>query len=373
VEIFFQQWASDPFQVIATGIILIIFVCAVFGVRKKEGWLAPLAAIAPNILVSVGIFFTFLGIFISLRNFDIRAIDNSIPRLLDGLKLAFLSSVVGLGSSVVFRFIQACVNRAQSAGEIGAAHINEQLRQLNANTLAVRDALVGEGEASLSTQFAKLRNDFRDFADRMKEDGTQALIKALEEVIKDFNEKISEQFGENFKQLNEAVGALLEWQKEYRAQVEALTQAFKETQTGIEKIEQTVAKIPDHMQSIESAFTATETRIEQLYEGIGSLSDMRKSAENAVPELQKSIESMTAGLRDIQSRIEQSVADNVEAMNQGLQKLDQGTQQQIQRVMDRMGNNLISITEKFVTTYEENARKIAELTKLINQKDVTPF
>ena len=197
---------------------------------------------APNTLTSLGIFFTFVGILISLSNFDIDAINDSIPRLLDGLKLAFLSSVVGLGFSVFFRLLQAGSNRDQSAGEIGAAELNDQLRELNNNTLAVKDALIGDGDASLSTQFGKLRNDFRDFADKMKEDGTQALVKALEEVIKDFNEKISEQFGENFKQLNEAVAALLEWQQEYKIQVEQLTQAFKETQSGIATVEQTTPR-----------------------------------------------------------------------------------------------------------------------------------
>ena len=295
----------DPFQIGAVSFITLMFVIALFGMGKTEGFLAQFAAMAPNILTSLGIFFTFVGILIALSNFDVSNINNSIPRLLDGLKLAFLSSVVGLGWSVSFRLLQANTNRNQSAGDIGAAELNDQLKELNANTLAVRDALIGDGEASLSTQFGKLRNDFRDFADKMKEDGTQALVRALEEVIKDFNEKISEQFGENFKQLNEAVGALLEWQKEYRAQVEVLTQAFKETQTGIESVEQTTAKIPDHMQSVESAFNATETRVEQLYEGIGSLSEMRQSAQNAVPELQKSIETMTSGMREsIDSQLE---------------------------------------------------------------------
>ncbi|MDB3932940.1 hypothetical protein N9393_01260 [Luminiphilus sp.] len=456
---------SDPLQIIALAIIAIIFVVSIFGVRERQGFLAQFASIAPNTLTSIGIFFTFVGILISLSNFNVTDINNSIPRLLDGLKLAFLSSVAGLGASVVFRFIQASSKSNESAGDIGASELHDQLRELNTNTLAVRDALVGDGDASLSTQFGKLRNDFRDFADKMKEDGTEALVKALEEVIKDFNQKITEQFGENFKQLNEAVGALLKWQEEYKAQVEVLTQAFKETQTGIQNVEETTAKIPSHMESVESAFNATETRVEQLYEGVGSLNEMREAAKNAVPELQQSIDSMTTGMResiesqvevlrsqvtemkdaqsqssqeireltanlgdivkssldqseknhaiqmekfegvlnslnmgadnvlestetvakrvneiiedfssrqekvarDVQSRIDQSVADNVEAMNQGLQDLDKGMQQQLQRSIDKMGNNLTSITETFVNTYEENARKIVELTQSLNR------
>jgi methyl-accepting chemotaxis protein len=456
---------SDPLQIFAVILIFFVFLISSLGIGKKQGILAQLAAIAPNTLTSIGIFFTFLGILISLSNFDVSDINQSIPRLLDGLKLAFFSSVVGLGASVGFRFAQAFVSREGSVGEVGALEIHDQLKDLNMNTLAVRDALVGDGEASLSTQFGKLRNDFRDFADKMKEDGTEALVKALEEVIKDFNEKISEQFGENFKQLNEAVGALLKWQEEYRAQVEVLTQAFRETQTGIQNVEETTARIPTHMEAVETAFTATETRVEQLYEGVGSLNEMRESAKNAVPELQQSIDAMTTGMREsvesqmevmrgqitemreaqsqtgqeireltanlgevikssldqseqhfvtqmhkfegvldslnlgadnvlestetvakrvneiiddfssrqekvareVQSRIDQSAADNVEAMNQSLQDLDKAMQQQLQRSIDKMGNNLTAITETFVNTYEENARKIVELTRSLNR------
>jgi methyl-accepting chemotaxis protein len=297
--------ATDPLQIFAVTSILLFFVIAISGIGKKQGFLAQFASIAPNTLTSIGIFFTFVGILISLSNFDVSNISASIPRLLDGLKLAFLSSVVGLGTSVAFRFIQAGGHREQSAGAIGALDLYDQLKDLNTNTLAVRDALIGDSDASLSTQFGKLRNDFRDFADKMKEDGTKALVQALEEVIKDFNEKISEQFGENFKQLNEAVGDLLEWQREYRTQVEVLTQAFQETQIGLQNIEKTTAKIPSHMESIESAFNMTEMRVEQLYKGVGSLDEMREAAKNAVPDLRQSIDSVTSGMREsIDSQLE---------------------------------------------------------------------
>lgn len=54
----------------------------------------------------------------------------------------------------------------------------------------------------------------------MAENNSKAFIQALEEVIKDFNNKITEQFGDNFKQLNLAVGALLTWQENYKNYIE---------------------------------------------------------------------------------------------------------------------------------------------------------
>jgi hypothetical protein len=41
----------------------------------------------------------------------------------------------------------------------------------------------------------------------------------LKDVIREFNEKISEQFGENFKHLNDALGQILVWQERYRQQL----------------------------------------------------------------------------------------------------------------------------------------------------------
>ena len=444
----------DPLQLSAVSIIAVVFLVSLAGVGKEYGFLAQISSIAPNTLTSIGIFFTFVGILVSLSNFDVESINSAVPQLLSGLQLAFLSSVVGLFFSVLFRFIIAFGNRRITAGAVGATELYDELKRMNENTLLVRDALVGEGDSSLSTQFGKLRNDFRDFAETMAEDGTQALVKALESVISDFNEKINEQFGENFKQLNEAVAALLLWQEEYKTQVEMLTAAFQETQKGIKSIEESTSKIPSHMESVETVFNATDGRVSDLYEGIGTLHELRESAKNSVPELKASIDSMTTGMREsidsqletltsqisesktltenlgniikssldqteqnfqqqmskfqgvldsltmgadnvlestdtvakrvneiienfssnqekvgreIQSKIDQSVADNVEAMNQSLQDLDKGMQQQLQRSIDKMGNNLTAITDTFVTTYEENARKIIELSRSINQ------
>ena len=55
----------------------------------------------------------------------------------------------------------------------------------------------------------------------------KALVEAIETVIGEFNVKINEQFGENFKKLNEAVGKLLEWQENYYKQIEYMVQTIE--------------------------------------------------------------------------------------------------------------------------------------------------
>ncbi len=64
-----------------------------------------------------------------------------------------------------------------------------------------------------------LKTSFDDFLKSAAENNSKALIQALQEVIRDFNAKINEQFGDNFKQLNAAVEKILVWQEKYRQQL----------------------------------------------------------------------------------------------------------------------------------------------------------
>ena len=50
----------------------------------------------PSILVGVGILGTFTGVFIGLINFNVADIKGSVPQLLEGLKIAFFTSIIGL-------------------------------------------------------------------------------------------------------------------------------------------------------------------------------------------------------------------------------------------------------------------------------------
>lgn len=72
----------------------------------KKAWYTDTNTWA-SILTAFGVFGTFLGIFIGLQAFDINEIEESIPGLLEGLKLAFLTSLVGIGQAILLKGIVA--------------------------------------------------------------------------------------------------------------------------------------------------------------------------------------------------------------------------------------------------------------------------
>ena len=311
------------FTFIAILIIVYVLIRSIKGIQSGTA----LSRDASSVLTTIGIFFTFFGISVALFNFDPKNINESIPLLLGGLKVAFISSVVGLGASLLYKFLKPRyeIKTEQGKSEVSAEDLYAVLQSIDktieTGNKNIKDALTGDGDASLSTQFGKLRNDFRDFAEKVAEDGSQKLIEALEQVIKDFNQKITEQFGENFKQLNEAVGALLVWQQEHKDHVEKLTAAYEKTTESIhdinnsfKNIENSTAKIPTSMENIERVFDNTNDRMQEMHEGLKSLADMRQKAEESLPFIHDQITNMTNNLQQSVNKQTESIQQNIELM-----------------------------------------------------------
>ena len=331
--------------ILIDAIIVIVLAYLYFSNRLKSN--DPIVNHATSTLTSLGILGTFLGITIALFNFDTLDITNSIPKLLGGLKIAFISSILGLSLAILFRYkkSKSDENEENAKDEYTAGDFFKQVSELtkeiaNGNK-DIKEALVGDGDASLSTQIGKLRNDFRDFAEKVAEDGSQKLIEALEQVIKDFNQKISEQFGENFKQLNEAVGALLVWQKEHKAQVEKLTELFEETQKGIEvanqsiqSIEASTSKIPNQMKEVETVFEKTDLRMEELHGALGTLANLREKAEESLPIVEEHLNAIGDGIKTSVEKQLNTMNDSFNAMEKGNENIQSNLADLITSVSD---------------------------------------
>ena len=79
---------------------IVLIMLALFG----KGLTQDNRAAWASYLVSLGIFGTFLGITVALLSFDPRAVEQSVPELLSGMQIAFISSAVGLFLSLMLRW-----------------------------------------------------------------------------------------------------------------------------------------------------------------------------------------------------------------------------------------------------------------------------
>jgi chromosome segregation ATPase len=143
------------------------------------------------------------------------------------MKTAFLTSVLGLGASGALTFFAIMSGKEGDGGEVGALKdVENKLQELVDET---------------KTGFKVTNYNLEQALKQLSEGATAQIIQALESVITDFNNNLKEQFGENFKQLNEAVFKLLEWQRNYSTHVELSTSQLNEATKNIKRaVEATV-------------------------------------------------------------------------------------------------------------------------------------
>src|SRR6202008_3753392 len=91
-------------------------------------------------------------------------------------------------------------------------------------------SIAGSDDSGLLGQVKLLRADSNDRIDRLTEafdryaeniveTNSKALVRGLSVVVRDFNAKVNEQFGDNFKQLDSGVERLVSWQVQYEKQL----------------------------------------------------------------------------------------------------------------------------------------------------------
>ena len=284
-----------------------------------------LVAITPNCLATLGVLGTFTGILIGLLDFNVESIDQSVPSLLAGLKIAFTTSIVGIATSILFRLLKTVTPSPVQSAETSPEDIYTVLREIRddgretarasaEHMQQLRKAISSEGDGSLLTQVQKLRStvqdgqtelikEFRDFAEHMVENNQKAIVQALEDVIRDFNQNLTEQFGENFKELNAAVASLVDWQNQYREHIEGLqdrldasVSAIQATQAALSKVEEHSLNIPPAIAKLEPALDGLVAQSDALHAHLDAVAQLKDKAIEAFPVIEANLKSVTSDL-----------------------------------------------------------------------------
>jgi hypothetical protein len=91
-----------------------------------------------SMIVSLGILGTFIGIVWGLWHFNTQDVAASVPQLLEGLKLAFLTSILGMAVSVFLSVLQAQPEKKRETDTI-LLEMKEQLEKANQTLFIILD------------------------------------------------------------------------------------------------------------------------------------------------------------------------------------------------------------------------------------------
>ncbi len=370
--------------IIAFAIIMLVAIGWFWKMRHQQ-----VNAVA-SIVTVIGVLGTFFGIAIGLYQFDTENIATSVPKLLEGLKIAFITSILGIAGSIFLKWSALNNRKKQAASEetyTGATVDDlagllreildverEEGNETRETLRSIEKSLTGDGDSTVLTQLQKLRTTFSDkqddlirafneFADQMAENNTKALIEALEEVMRDFNTKINEQFGDNFKQLNEAVGRINEWQEQYRQQMNELAAQFQVAAASIEKSRESLEIIAERSESIVSSserlnpiLQALQHQIQQLNNHLTAFSALADNASNAFPIIEERLNQLT---NDFSTVVKKTIDDSHVSMQNQREALTNQSQQ----LETMVENTTRHIQEQTEDIFQKTTARIEEVIK----------
>ena len=393
----------DPFAKIYVCFQTVIGFIAFYFLWQSKGWYTHTNT-AASLLTLIGVFGTFLGIFIGLQDFEIKDIEASISNLLEGLKLAFLTSLVGIGSAIFLKGAVAPLFQRKdkhpsevererffevlkSVETSGESNLLTQLKTLtetvereesetreqskaawNAFYILVQEEGSSTHEALDSIKkgqnatLAQLENltttvseNVGEIAAKVGQIATGQLIEALKEIIRDFNKNLNEQFGENFKQLNEAVERTVVWQEQYRQQMDELADEFWIAAQSIEQtgrsagvIAESSSKIAERSNSIVNCVERLDPILHTLNDQLEAFGELRQRALDAFPLIENRLNELTA---NFSNTVQTAIADSHASMEGQRIALETQTEQ-LQQVLENTTQQFNQLTTRFSDAVE---------------------
>ena len=324
----------------------------------------------PSVFTTIGILGTFGGIYLGLRNFDVNDIDNSIPMLLEGMKLAFLTSIVGIILSLIFRVFGQLILRTvelqeppKQTDELSTLSeilgvLKSTKTETKSNFDKLNTSLIGETETSISTQLVKLRNQTTDNQKEQEKQNTllekiqASLIGNEETSLLTQLEKVRNQLTDNYKE-----------QKEYKDVLTAINETLGSKNDN---------SILSQIKILKTDQNENNKALESKFDEFGEI--LKKNNTEALVEVMKSAtETFNAQMTEL---IQKLVQENFAELNNSVQSLNDW-QKDNKEMISSLTEQFKSVSKDFeiasvsIKEISENTTKLTEdnsqLSKLIEE------
>ena len=327
----------------------------------------------PDILTSLGILGTFIGLVVGLKDFEpsnYEAMTTSVSSLVDGIKVAFLTSIYGLSLSLVFsyalksaygslmdrlaEFMDHFHNTVIPSAEAETRNImvnyqEEQTKAIQKMSEQFSEHLANSFEKVITPSFRKM-NQSMDILTETMAKGQEEMLKGL---LNDFLSNMRENFQMEFDDFNQALESMTQAQKEM---TEATRELYKATETDLH-----------------SAFSAERDQMQNLVREMGAMQkEYMTSAQQTIDNNQKYGEVLDHNYRQIMTYLqdaEQSSAKFWVACNQAMQQYVSAAGASVEgfAVASQHNASLYEANERVVQSYNERMQEFVQYQKLTAQ------
>ena len=381
-------------------IVIAFFFCLFYVSRQrklgtlivKRRWIEQL----PSMISTLGVLGTFAGITIGLLYFDTKNLDDSIPKLLSGLKTAFFTSLAGMIGSL---FLSKQVNSALDEKDGGMSDIDmaagqickavdamntttkeafEELRNQNKQQLEVQlhfYRTISETVSSLTANIGELKGFSKKF------DNVDAVTTSINSFVGECLEITSGIAGAQ----NEISDEIKNFSMVLRSEVDEIEEKMKETNNLLvgkfDEFSELLKKsnteaLVDVMKSVTEEFQKQmnslinkliQENFDQLNKSVESLNVWQQENKEMISSLTKQYKEMTANFEQTSTTLTKVSGDNRLLVSDGgkLRQLIEALNQVI--IEDQKFVKIVAQIEETATLSKDNMLQFEESTKSLNE------
>lgn len=376
-----------------------------------------------GVMTGLGILGTFIGLSFGLQNFSTGTADEiseSIAPLMDGIKVAFHTSIYGMVFSLCFNyvykikldganramdnFIETYMKYVMPDTQNDSMNMLLMYQKMQADNMSGMADTIGEQIAlkiseTMSPHFERMNETISNFANV----ASQSQIEGIGTLVDKFVSEMNQSLGDNFKELGMIIEETCDWQKQNRTYMQEILEKISDMIYNIQEIndlsQRTVENLADYVEKIEKLqsiinenfmsvnlqMDANTQIIEKQQEYISTLVEYEKNISESSRQFTKDMVAQIETLQRMESEIASSTRENIDAIakkseecsnaiataakqqiqdilnlsNSATGDMDRATQE-LAKVSQQLNGQLLNSLNKTFDIFDKN---LAEITK----------
>ena len=351
--------------------------------------------ICPGLMTGLGILGTFLGLTFALQNFNtgsVNDISKSIAPLMDGIKIAFHTSIYGMLFSLLFNWIfkdifdeAYCVLDdflSEYDSLVGNSERNNQknfliaIEKLSDPIVDKFDSVGKNIESKLDYIGTKIGSELNTILKPSLDSMNQTLenlsnnfnknqIEGLSNIVRDFVKQMNDSLGSNFDELGKKIKDILLFQNENNNAILGMLEKFRTTTENIEKVNnasvETIKVFSEYIDKVESAHKNIIENVQPIVNQLEQQNKNNIELQNQIKELIKYGDNISIASKDFSNKI----SDNVKVFSE----LNISIQESIKNITEQSESYTKNINKISSDIAEEYRKQFIELNK-VNQESI---
>ena len=303
-----------------------------------------LLAAVPGFLTAIGVIGTFAGLQIGLgeiRDAGFGSVDSGVDEIkagiggmIAGAAIAFMTSVWGIGSSVVFNFVEKILERSIRAS---ISKLQNQIDSLYQRLTAEKSL------ADIERHNRESREIMQTLAEQIGERMQEALLESTDEIKKSLVESLERILGPNIEKLVDNANAGAE---------KALTDLVERFMEGMS----------DEGQRQGEQMNAAAANVQ------GALDNMHSGLNGFVQQLGQQMDNIAESNRDIMQGVQNRLTEQIDAQQQQANQRDQALISQIEQLQGSQGNRDVgNQLNETANAFGEQVNALRELSRSLRE------